>query len=44
MINSASTWFISERPPIPGGGDSGGDPNPLPVNNPDAENRDIALE
>ena len=30
--------------PIPGGGDRGGDPKPLPENNPEAENRDIALK
>ena len=38
------TWLMRERPPIPGGGDSGGDPNPLAVNRPEAENRDIALQ
>ena len=40
------TWFIREMPPtpIPGGGDRGGDPNPLPENSPEAENRDIALK
>ena len=29
---------------MPGGGDSGGEPNPLPVKRPEAENRDIALK
>ena len=35
---------MRERPPIPGGGDKGGDPNPLAVKRPEAENRDIALK
>ena len=39
-----NTWLMRERPPMPGGGDSGGEPNPLPVKRPEAENRDIALK
>ena len=38
------TWLMRERSPIPGGGDRGGEPNPLPVKRPEAENRDIALK
>ena len=40
----AVTWLMRERPPMPGGGDNGGEPNPLPVKRPEAENRDIALK
>ena len=29
---------------MPGGGDRGGEPNPLLENSPDAENREIALK
>ena len=29
---------------MPGGGERGGEPNPLPVKRPEAENRDIALK
>ena len=44
MLEVGVTWLMRERPPMPGGGESGGEPNPLPVKRPEAENRDIALK
>ena len=31
-------------PPMPGGGDRGGEPNPEPEKRPEAENREMALK
>ena len=44
MLEVGVTWLMRERPPMPGGGESGGEPKPLPVKRPEAENREIALK